>query len=134
MANQEHDKAGGGVSGGEGTPRAERYAVGRLQIIYDTGEGFWSGSVRDASESGIFVLTQHELPIGTRVTLLPETPDEAELPFEVFAEVVRVDVYDVDNHFDRDPGIAFRLVNLTREHAEQFRAFLARYGVPVRRP
>jgi len=116
----------------EHAERAQRFAVGGLNIIYDTGESFWAGPVRDVSESGIFVQTQHDMPVGTSVTLVPVTDDDAQLPFDVKAEVVRVDVYDEDNHFDRIPGIAFHLIGLSAQEREQFRAFLTRYGVPVR--
>ncbi len=113
-------------------PRAPRFRVGNLRVIYDTGEEFWSGPVTDMSESGIFVETQHELPSGTKVTILPDLPDEQTLPFEIKAEVVRTAEYDPDPHWDRTPGIAFRLTGLTVQQFEQLRAFLKAHGVPMR--
>lgn len=112
--------------------RAPRYRVGGLRVIYDTGDGYWSGQVVDVSESGLFVETTHELDPGTRVTLHPDGDDEHELPFEVSAEVVRANNYDLDNHFDRTPGLAFRLVDLGEEERAQVRAYLTARGVTVR--
>ena len=112
--------------------RAPRFKVGNLRIIYDTGEEFWSGPVTDMSESGIFVETMHELPSGTRVTLLPDLPGNRSLPFEIKAEVVRTTEYDPDEHWDRTPGIAFRLIGLTLIQFEQLRTFLKAHGVPMR--
>ncbi len=112
--------------------RAARYRVGGLRVIYDTGEGFWSGEVVDLSESGLFVETVHELAVGTPVTIMPDLPEEAQLPFEIHAEVARVTTYDLDEHFDRTPGIAFRLVGLDAEQHAQLHQFLSAHGVPVR--
>jgi hypothetical protein len=103
-----------------------------LTVVYDTGESFWSGSVIDMSESGIFIETSHSLPVGTRVTLMPEVSEAEQLPFEIEAEVVRTNEYDPDEHFDRTPGIAFRLLGLSLEHFAQVRQFLLAHGVPVR--
>ncbi len=111
--------------------RAPRFKVRGLNIIYDTGEGFWSGRVIDMSESGMFIETVHELPVGTKVTLMPDVPDEEQLPFEIHADVVRVHEYDLDNHFDRIPGIAFRISGLSVEHFAQLRNFLKAHGVPT---
>lgn len=115
-----------------GKPRAPRFRVGNLRIIYDTGEEFWSGPVVDMSESGIFIETMHELPLGTKVTLLPDLPDEQSLPFEIKAEVVRANEYDPDQHWDRTPGLAFRLTGLNLVQFEQLRQFLKAHGVPMR--
>ncbi len=118
----------------QATPRAPRYNIGQMTVIYDTGEGFWSAPVIDVSESGLFIETHHELPVGVRVTiLLPDLPDDEPLPFEIQAEVVRVHEYDVDNHFDRTPGLAFRFVDMAPEDVEAVRTFLVGRGVPLRR-
>ncbi len=112
--------------------RAPRFRVGGLRVIYDTGDAFWSGPVVDVSESGIFVETAHSLPPGTMVTLMPDTPEEDQLPFELRAVVVRSNEYDLEQHWDRTPGIAFRLEGLSAESFAQLRAFLHAHGVPVR--
>lgn len=123
----------GGGTMDERKARAPRYRVGGMNVVYDTGEGgFWSGPVVDVSESGLFVETTHQLPVGTRVTLLPDVPEDEQLPFEIRGEVVRVLEYDPEGHFDRTPGIAFRLSGLTVEHFAQLRNFLRERGVPVR--
>ncbi|MBI5509884.1 MAG: PilZ domain-containing protein [Deltaproteobacteria bacterium] len=112
--------------------RAPRFKVTNLRVIYDTGEEFWSGPVVDMSESGIFVETMHQLPAGTKVTILPDLPDEEQLPFEIQGEVVRTSEYAPDVQWDRIPGIAFRLTGLTVRQFEQLRGFLGRHGVPMR--
>jgi hypothetical protein len=113
-------------------PRALRYAVGDLRVIYDTGDAFWSAPVVDMSESGLFVETTHVLAAGTKVTLMPDTPDEEQLPFELHATVVRINEYDLEDHWDRVPGMAFKIDNLSPDNYEQLRAFLQAHGVPVR--
>ncbi len=114
-------------------PRAPRYTVGGLRVIYDTGDGFWSAPVVDMSESGLFVETTHELAPGKQVVIIPDLPEEEEqLPFEIHGVVVRTNEYNLDQHWDRTPGIAFRLEGLTEENFAQLRAFLAAHGVPVR--
>lgn len=112
--------------------RAARFKVGGLRVIYDTGDAFWSAPVVDVSESGLFVETAHQLPAGTTVTLMPDLPEEEQLPFEIHAVVVRSNEYDLDHHWDRTPGIAFRLEGLSPENFAQLRAFLRARGVPVR--
>jgi Tfp pilus assembly protein PilZ len=103
-----------------------------MTVVYDTGEGFWSGPVVDASESGLFIETTHDLEIGTKVTLLPQVDDaEDELPFEILGNVVRVNEYDMDNHYDRTPGLAFHFVDMTEEEQTKVRRFLAERGVPI---
>ena len=111
--------------------RAPRYTVGGLCVIYDTGNGFWSAPVVDVSESGIFVETTHQLPPGKRVVIIPDTPDEDQLPFEINGVVVRTNEYNLEEHWDRVPGIAFKL-ELSGENFTLLRDFLAAHGVPVR--
>lgn len=116
---------------------APRYKVVKLSIIYDTGEEFWSGPVVDASETGIFVETVHQLDPGSRVTVLPEMAGDEDvadmLPFELTAEVVRINEYDIENKWDQTPGIAFLWVDMTDEQKSQVRDFLQAQGVLVRR-
>ena len=116
---------------------APRYKVVKLNIIYDTGESFWSGPVVDASETGVFVETVHTLETGSRVTILPEVHGDEKasdmLPFELTAEVVRINEYDLDDKWDETPGIAFLWVDMTDEQKSQVRDFLQAQGVLVRR-
>ncbi len=111
--------------------RAPRYAVANLNVIYDVDGAFWSGPVVDMSESGIFVETSHELSIGVRVTLVPDVPEDEALPFEIEAEVVRVNAYRPEQYSESRPGIAFRIVNLPPEQMQQLGQFLRDRGVPV---
>lgn len=116
----------------ESKSRAPRYTVRGLNVVYDLGDAFWSGPVVDVSESGIFVETTHELPVGTRVTLLPDVPADEMLPFELEAIVVRVREYDDESISLDKPGIAFQLLNLRPDQFAQLREFLRSRGVPVR--
>jgi hypothetical protein len=111
--------------------RAQRYRVGGMNVVYDTGESFWSGPVLDVSESGLLVDTQHDLPVGTRVTLVPDVAEDEQLPFEIQAEVVRRQTYALGRVVDRRSGLAFRLVGLTPEQIAQVRSFLEGRGRPT---
>ncbi|MFC1609783.1 PilZ domain-containing protein [Myxococcota bacterium] len=106
--------------------RAPRYAVG-LTVVCDSDHGVWSGIVVDMSESGVFVQTDETLPVGARATLVPQVEDDAQLPAEMRAVVVRVD--DVGLEGTRAAaGLAFRLVGLSVQHFAQVRAYLRGHG------
>lgn len=113
-------------------PRAPRYRFGSLNFIYDTGESFWAAPVLDVSESGVFLETAHQLAVGTQVTLVPDVADNEKLPFELTAEVVRVNEFESEANFKRPPGIAFRLLNLSQAQVLELRTFLEQRGVLVR--
>lgn len=113
--------------------RATRFRVGRMHVVYDTGDGFWSGPVVDFSESGLFVETHHELPVGTRVTIVPDVGADERLPFDLLAEVVRVQEYDPLTYFNRTPGLAFRFSGLSAEQLRAVREFLQGRGVTTTR-
>ncbi|MDP7039182.1 MAG: PilZ domain-containing protein [Myxococcota bacterium] len=115
------------------TDRAPRYHVNGLSMIYDTGDGFWSGSVIDVSETGLFIETHHELSAETVVTLMPDVSEEEQLPFEIKAKVVRTIEYDPDNFFDRIPGLALSLVEMSDAQKQKVAAFLQSHGVPCRK-
>src|SRR5690606_31755435 len=112
--------------------RAVRYQVGKMKVIYDTGESYWVGPVVNVSESGLFIETHHVLPLGSRVVLHPDLPDDEQLPFEVQAEVVRVREAELGS--DEIPGLAFQMVDMSEQDIAQFRAFLLNQGVPEREP
>lgn len=113
-------------------PRAPRFKVGVLHFVYDTGESFWAAPAFDLSESGLFLETAHQLPVGTRVLLTADVPDSDRLPFELKGEVVRVNTFDNDANFNRPPGLGFRLVDLRQDQYDELKQFLERRGVPVR--
>jgi len=115
-------------------PRAPRYRVGGLNFIYDTGESFWAAPVVDLSESGVFLETAHQLPVGTPVKLVTDVPDEEKLPFEISGEVVRVNEFETEANFSRPPGIGFRLLNLAPQQYQELKRFLEQRGVLVRPP
>jgi uncharacterized protein (TIGR02266 family) len=92
----------------------------KLQFVYDDGNSFMSGPVVDISETGVFIETVMPLPPDTRVRMMPLINDEQSM-IELEGVVARKADYDLDNHFDRTPGMGVRFVNLTDEQ----RTFLA---------
>jgi Tfp pilus assembly protein PilZ len=111
--------------------RAPRYRVGELSFICDTGESSWAAPLIDVSETGMFLETANTLQVGTRVTLIPDVPDNEKLHFEIPAEVIRINELDA---VVRPPGIAFRLLNLSPAQYSELKRFLDRRGVLVRPP
>jgi hypothetical protein len=73
--------------------RSERHKV-RFKLVYDDGDTFNAGTVRDVSETGLFLETALPLAKGTDVTLTPLESDEL---FEARGKVVRVEEYDGGN-------------------------------------
>jgi c-di-GMP-binding flagellar brake protein YcgR len=73
--------------------RAERHKV-RFKLVYDDGETFNAGTVRDVSETGLFLETALPLAKGTKVTLMPVDSDEM---FEASGKVVRIEDYEGGN-------------------------------------
>lgn len=82
----------------------------------------------DIAEGGLFIETTHQLRPGRPVTILPEGPHGAQLPFELRGQVVRNRVFDVQADCEQTPGIAFKLVGLAIEDRMQLRSFLRVYG------
>ena len=112
--------------------RAPRFEVDDLHMLYDVEgddeDGFWMGRVIDASPTGVFIETTHDLSPGTRVTLMPHGyDDDGRVPFEVKGTVVRQLDLDLDNHRNRTPGLAFRLEPLEAGQGGQVSHFVARY-------
>jgi uncharacterized protein (TIGR02266 family) len=104
--------------------RSPRYAL-KLQIVYDDGNAFMSGPVVDISESGVFIETVMPLEPGAKVRLTPLLPEESGL-FEISGEVVRKNEYDLDNHFDRTPGMGIRFVDISEDGRAQLRRLFER--------
>jgi len=71
----------------EDSKRAERQST-EFKLVYDDGESFTAGRVRDVSETGLFLETAQPAPIGTILTLFPVEAATNDL-FEITAEVVR---------------------------------------------
>jgi hypothetical protein len=111
--------------------RSPRYRLRGLTVVYDTGESFWSGPVVNASASGMFIETTHQVAVGTRLSLLPAGHDDSRLPFEVTGVVVRVQDLDKDGVWARTPGIAFQLDGMSDEAAAKLAAFLCDHGEKV---
>ena len=104
--------------------RSPRYQL-KLQVVYDDGKSFMSGPVLDMSESGCFIETVMPLDPDTAVRLMPLLPEDDGL-FEVNGIVVRKADYDLDNHFDRTPGMGIRFKDLSGDQLEQVRKLLKR--------
>ena len=106
------------------TERKPRFQL-KLQIVYDDGQSFMSGPVLDMSETGVFIETVMPLEPGTEVRLTPLLPEEAGL-FEIHGVVVRKNEYDLDNHFDRTPGMGIRFVEVSPDQQQAIDKLLAR--------
>jgi len=104
--------------------RKPRFSL-KLQIVYDDGQSFMSGAVADMSETGVFIETVMPLEPQTRVRLMPLLPDEDGM-FEIEGLVVRKADYDLDNHFDRTPGMGIQFVEVAADQKEAITKLLAR--------
>jgi uncharacterized protein (TIGR02266 family) len=98
----------------------------KLQIVYDDGQSFMSGPVLDMSESGVFIETVMPLSPGTMVRLTPLVPEDDAAVLELEGEVVRKADYDLDNHFDRTPGMGIRFINVGAAQRAAIAALVAR--------
>lgn len=67
--------------------RAQRHRV-RFKMVFDDGQTYSAGYVRDISRTGLFLETASPLPVGSEVRLEPVDAQDA--LFEVAARVVRV--------------------------------------------
>lgn len=85
--------------------RAERHHL-EFKLVYDDGEHYSSGRVRDVSDSGLFLETPDPAQVGTVLTLFPLDP-EAEGLFELHVEVVRVEADDPDTNQLGGMGLRF---------------------------
>jgi hypothetical protein len=104
--------------------RSPRYSL-KLQIVYDDGSAFMSGAVVDISETGVFLETVMPLEPGSEVRLTPLLPEDAGL-FEIRGTVVRKNEYDLDNHFDRTPGMGINFQDITPDARAMLKRLFAR--------
>lgn len=115
---------------------APRYQITELTVIYDTGDSFWTAPVLDASETGLFAETAHQLSPGTNVSVMFSTTHTSEsgtpLPIGIDATVVRVNEYDLEQHWDRTPGLAFHWQDIGQDATQLVRSFLDEHGVLIR--
>jgi len=105
--------------------RKPRFSL-KLQIVYDDGASFMSGPVLDMSETGVFIETVMPLEPGTAVRLMPLVKDDDSSVLELEGEVVRKADYDLDNHFDRTPGMGIRFVDMNDEQRSAIASILER--------
>ena len=115
---------------------APRFEVQGLRAVYDTGDSFWSARVVDASETGVFLETTHDLNRGETVEIMFELPetlrDASDIPLFLDAKVVRLNYYDVEDNWNRKHGVGLAWQDLSLEQTEQLRDFLAQHGVRIR--
>ena len=115
---------------------APRYQINELTVIYDTGDSFWTAPVLDASETGLFAETSHELTPGTSVSVMFSASNSTEsatpLPLGLKAKIVRVNEYDLEKHWDRTPGLAFHWQDIGQEATMLVRSYLDQNGVLIR--
>ena len=107
--------------------RAPRYDV-KLEAVCDTGLGVFSGVIIDMSESGVFMETEQSLRSGTMVTLIPNVPEDVQLPAEIKAQVIRLRELAPGGQLARVQGIALRFVGLTVTQFGQVRVYLNKFG------
>lgn len=89
----------------EDSKRAERHTT-EFKLIYDDGESFTAGRVRDLSETGLFLETALPPPIGAILTLFP-VDDATQDLYEIQAEVVRLVPEDPDSSTLGGIGLRF---------------------------
>ena len=98
--------------------RAERHKV-RFRMVFDDGNTYSAGYVRDISRTGMFLETANPLPVGSEVRLEPV--DQNDALFEVSARVVRVveddePIPDAETHAnDGQVGMGLEFVSLDGE-------------------
>ena len=99
--------------------RKTRYTLS-LQVAYDDGENYMSGPVIDISETGLFIETVMPLEPGRKVRITPLVDEQAGI-FEFEGEVVRANDYNLDDHFDRVPGMGVRFIEPDGEQIAQLK-------------
>jgi len=102
--------------------RSTRYEM-NFEVVFDDGETFMAGPVVNVSETGLYIETTMPPKAGTMVRITPLLPESAGL-FEFEAEVVRKNELDLDEHFDRIPGMGVRFVNMTDDEKDHLKALL----------
>jgi uncharacterized protein (TIGR02266 family) len=106
--------------------RSPRFAL-KFQVVYDDGETFMAGPVVNISESGMFLETVMPLEPGKEVRLTPLLPEQDGV-WEIEGVVVRKADYDLDNAFDRTPGMGIRFKDVSSENLAQIRRLIASKG------
>lgn len=100
--------------------RAPRHKV-RFKMVFDDGQTYSAGYVRDISRTGMFLVTASPIPVGSEVRLEPVDQDAL---FEVAARVVRVvqneePIPDAETHpNDGQVGMGLEFIDLDGEAGE----------------
>lgn len=95
--------------------RSERHKV-RFKLVYDDGETFNAGIVRDVSEGGVFLETALPLPVDTQVRLTPLEVEADDL-FDVPARVVRIIPHDPAS--PNPPGMGLEFLEIGDDERER---------------
>jgi uncharacterized protein (TIGR02266 family) len=90
--------------------RLARRVLVHLDVDYRSEDTYLFASIRDISETGIFVRTLEPLPPGTQLNLRFHDTDED--VFELEGEVMWVNPYRPDALANLDPGMGVRFVAL----------------------
>ena len=116
--------------------RAERHKI-RFKMVFDDGNTYSAGYVRDISRTGIFLETASPLPVGSEVRLEPVDQNDALL--EVLARVVRVvendePMPDAETHVnDGQVGMGLEFVEIDGEAGEGIEQMVAQLEEAQRR-
>lgn len=100
-------------------PRAERFSVG-FRVVWDDGESYFASEVVNMSESGVFIETTMNVPLGSEVSIIPLV-DGAQL-FEVRGKVVRE--LPATDDLDMQPGFGLAFNGLTTVQRDELRRVL----------
>ena len=105
-------------------PRADRFTVG-FRVVWDDGESYFASEVVNISESGVFIETTMNVPVGREVSVIPLV-DGTQL-FEVKGKVVRAK--ELSDELDMHPGFGLMFMNLTTDQRAELRRVLDLYRV-----
>lgn len=108
----------------EESRRSDRHAV-RFKLVYDDGEAYHAGLVRDLSDTGLFIETREQLRVGALVQLASLELDEAH-GFDLAARVVRV-VEEDPEHPRRPSGMGLEFSALEDVDRIRIQALIERF-------
>ena len=93
-----------------------------VEVTQTSEHNFFTGFTENISEGGVFIATQHPLPLGTRFHFRLTLPDEP-TPIQAVGEVRWLRTY----HSDREaisPGIGVRFIELNPADQARVQRFL----------
>ncbi len=99
----------------------------RIQIEYETPEGFFQDYMRNLSLGGIFIETQRPLPVHTRLKVQFRLPD---MNVPIMADGVVVHTLRVGRSKAPGGGMGIRFSDVDRHGRELLEEYLKRHGGP----